>query len=521
MKKRDIIIISLTVLLVCYFFAYPMTIFWDSGHYATYIPILKGNVSFSNWDMVRGIIFPGLIYASQVLFGETSMGILMLSFVFYIIMLVSIYLMINEVLKNQSDKIKKITSILVLLFVILDPLVYGYYHALLTEFIAISISCLMCYLSLKWMNNDFYENKIKYIVYSIVFIGGTVFSWHLKQPYVTITLFPVIIAALLSIIEKHNLKNIGQRLITVFACIICLVCSVKVWNAFLVHKGVNTDSNRNVVAGLGNQLLSGINNYDHDRFTEIADISLLSKEEIKKLEKNPNDYLIITVNNLDGKAIDQELMYAKNGKASSISSFMYIFKQVFTHPLLVLDSYTTTYLAIADFYPKTSYDGGASYVIEKDFNLKHCHENCVIGHSFLNRTSSVFYMPDIYYQNVSNYNQIKLGPVILTAILKVFSYANRFLYKGLMLLLPLLTIGITVSYFKNKKYRNILAPAFIMIWYSFLHTMVHVVTFAYIDRYVSPIYLTTIFALLIYIYYFINRNFKKAEKSTKNKKKKK
>ena len=407
MKKRDIIFIGLTVLLVCYFFAYPMTIFWDSGHYATYIPILKGNVPFSSWDMVRGIIFPGLIYLSQILFGETSMGILMLSFIFYIIMLVSVYLMINEVLKDKSDKIKKITKILVLLFVILDPLIYGYYHALLTEFIAISISSLMCYLSLKWMNKDFFENKIQYIIYSIVFVVGTVFSWHLKQPFVTITLFPVIIAALLSIIQKHNLKNISQRLITIFACIICLVCSVKVWNTFLAHRGVNTNGDRNVVAGLGNQLLSGINNYDHYRYSETVDVSLLSKEELKKLEKNPTDYLIITINNLEGEAIDQELMYAKNGKASSVNSFIYVFKQFFTHPLLVFDSYTTTYLAIADFYPKTSYDGGASYV-EKDFNLKYCHENCTIGHSFLNRTSSVFYMPDIYYQNVSNYNQTKL-----------------------------------------------------------------------------------------------------------------
>ena len=110
--------------------------------------------------------------------------------------------------------------------------------------------------------------------------------------------------------------------------------------------------------------------------------------------------------------------------------------------------------------------------------------------------------------------------MILTAILKIFSYVNRFLYKGLMLLLPLLILGITISYFKNKKYRNILTLAFIMVWYSFLHTMVHVVTFAYIDRYVSPIYLTTILSLLIYIYYFINKRFEKVEISTKVKKKK-
>lgn len=518
MKKKNYLIIALTILLVLYFFAYPMTVFWDSGHYATYIPILKRLVPFSEWDMVRGIVFPGLIYLSQILFGETSMGILTLSFMFYIVMLISIYLMIEEVTKDKSDKFKKLTKIFVLLFVIIDPLVYGYYHALLTEFVAISISCLMCYLSLKWMNIDFFQKKTKYIIYSIVFVAGTVFSWHLKQPYVTITLFPLIIATLLSIIDKHNLKNIFQRLITVFSCIIILVCSIKVWNGFLKYEGVNTKGDRNVVAGLGNQLLSGINNYDHYKYTETADVSLLNEKELKKLEENPTDYLIMTVNNLKGKMIDQELLYAKNGKASSISSLKYIFIQMFKHPILVLDSYKTTYLAIADFYPKTSYDGGATYVVEKDFRITYCHENCVIGHSYLNRTSSVFYMPETYYKNVANYAQIKNGPIIMTAVLRVFSYANRFIYKGLMLILPLLLIAITVSYFKNKKYRKILAPAFIMIWYSFLHTMVHVVTFAYIDRYVSPIYLTTVFSLLLYIYYFYSKKIeqRKSIKKIKN-----
>lgn len=504
MKKKEVLIGIVILLLCIYFISYPMTIFWDSGHYATYIPILKGMSSWANWDIVRGIVFPGMIYISQIIFGETTMGITILSFMFYLVMLLSVYLMINELFKDKNEKFKKIVNILTMVFLIIDPLLFGYFHALLTEFVAISISCLMCYLSWKWIDIDYYKKKKEYIIYTIVFVIGTVVSWHLKQPYVSITFFPVLIATVLSIINNKNKKNVIQRFTTMLMCIIALVCSIKIWNTFLEKKGVDINGDRNVVAGFGEQLVNGIINYKIEKNIENREIKYLSEKEIKKYENKPEQYNIINIYNLNNKLIDQELLYKGNSNISTTNGLLFVVKQLVKHPVLVLDSYLTTYLAIADIYPKVTKDGGVSYEAEKKLNIKYCHENCTIGFSYLNRNSNIFYMPDHYYQNVANYEQVKNTSVILSPILGGLRYFDIITYKIIIAILPFVLIGALVLYFKNKKYKKEMSLAIILLAYSFMHIMVHVVVSANIDRYAAPTYVTILLGYFIYIYCITN-----------------
>ena len=505
MKNKKIIYIVLPLLLIIYYFMIPVSIFWDSGHYMSYVSILEGNMPWSSWDIVRGIIFPLMIRMSNLLFGKTSQGLLILTFLFYLGMLITVKYILDNSLQIKNTKIKKCIYISVFAYLILDPIIYGYYHALLTEFIAMTISLVMCFFSWKWLDIDFFKAKKKYIVYSISFALLTVYSWHLKQPYVSITIFPVITAAIISIFKNRKLKNIIQRLSTVALCIIMLIISMQLWNCFLASNGVELNTDRNVTSSFGNMLLmDGLNNYSTT--DDFENIKFLSKSEKNILKDNKN-YLLIDIHTPNGKLIDQDIVKLNSdGNVSTATAIKYIFTQMFKHPLLVLESYTSNYLAIANIYPKASDDGGVSYYVNKNIDLSYCHENCTIATRITSSSSNIMYMYDDAYQRVANYEQFNSSPRYVRVILLYISKITLNVYKIVLLLLPIfciLTI-VSISKKKNQEHFKLLAMVLILSWYSLLHILVHVATGANIDRYASPAYISTILAIIIYMYYIIS-----------------
>ena len=50
------------------FFSFSILILWDSAHYLSYLSILKGNLKWSTWDPVRGIIFPAILRFTNIIF---------------------------------------------------------------------------------------------------------------------------------------------------------------------------------------------------------------------------------------------------------------------------------------------------------------------------------------------------------------------------------------------------------------------------------------------------------------------
>ncbi len=519
MKKRDWILLGLFLLLFIYFFAIPMNIFWDTGHYMSFVSIFEGSMPWSSWDIVRGAVFPLILHLSNIAFGKTIQGILILSFIFYLIMLLTVKFILDKVLEKEKTKIKTIIYISIFGFIILDPIIYGYYHALLTEFIAITISLVMCYLSWKWIDINFFKNKKNYIIYSLIFFLGTIFSWHLKQPYVTITLFPVIVASIVSALYNRNWKNVCQRIITVLSCVVGLVASIFLWNGFLVSKGIDLNTDRNVTASFGNQLLIGLNNYEIVKnvdFNEIENSEFLSQKEKELLRKENAKYYLININNTKGKTIDQKIIpLNENNNISTITSITFIIKQLFQHPYLVLESYTSNYLAIADIYPKKTNDS-VSYWVEKKLTLDYCHENCSIAVSVVNEKSNISYMLEESYNRVINYEQYNDSPIVIRYLLKGISLITTNVFKLILIILPIVTILSTFSIGKHYKEKDgLLAIISILSWYSLLHVLVHVITGANIDRYASPAYITTLLSIVLYVYYLIkNNNTKKIKKSS-------
>ena len=225
-NKKNIILIAFFIIITVIFFTYQVVITYDSSHYLWLTSLLTPNGDFSTWDVARGPIFPMFIRVCNMLFGQNSNGLLIGMFAFYLLMIFGSYLMYKDTIKDEeclSKKMKFILGILFILLVVINPMIIGYYHTLLTEFIAMTFAVIGCYLAWKWINTDFFENKIKYVIYTISLAILIAIAWQLKQPYVGTILFPVVIAAILSFIRKTNLKNFIQRLVTLIVCGIVLI----------------------------------------------------------------------------------------------------------------------------------------------------------------------------------------------------------------------------------------------------------------------------------------------------------
>ena len=246
-NKKFIAIILAFIGITMMFFTYQVVITHDSSHYIYLSNAFEGNVSFSEWDVGRGPVFPAFIRICNILFGKGTNGLLVGMFAFYILMLIGCYLIYKETIKNDENLGRKMKYFLGLLFtflIVLNPMIIGYYHTLLTEFIAITLAVIGCYLSWKWMNTNFMENKLKYVLYTIVLAILTAISWELKQPNISTIFFPILIAAIISLIRNANWKNLLQRTITILSCIIILLISTKVWNVILEKNGVDMNADR-------------------------------------------------------------------------------------------------------------------------------------------------------------------------------------------------------------------------------------------------------------------------------------
>ena len=501
-KKNYKIIILLIITI--FFFTVPVNIFWDSAHYTSYVSIFEGVLPWKSWDIVRGPIFPLIIHFSNMVFGKTTMGLLITNYLFYLTFLISIYTILNETISKENIKKKKILMTIIMVLFIIDPIIYGYFHSLLTEFIAITLSMLNCYIAWKWVDLDTKNNK-KYLVFtSLYFIVMIPFSWHLKQPYLTITLFPLLLSYILTIIKHRNKSNIIFKTVVVALSFTSLISSIIIWNKFLESKDINLNSDRNITASFGKQLILGLNNYNLE---EEKDYKYLSKKEIKKIETG--NYSLINIYNPNDKLVDQTIIKVDNNKISTKNSIIFILKQLLNHPLLILESYTSNYLALIDIFPKTTSDN-VTYYVDKKIDVNYCHENCSIAFKSYTYGSNISYMLDDARQRVNNYEQVNDIPAISKITLKSLSYVTKYIFKIVFIILPILSICAIISFIKNKN-SKVLEIILILLWYSLLHLLVHTVTGANIDRYASPAYATSILGIILYIYHIIT--FRKSKKT--------
>ena len=508
MKKQYLFIF---LLLTVFYFEYSVTVLWDSAHYMSYVNIFEGVLPWSNWDVVRGPVFPFIIYFGNFVFGKSAQGLIMNTYMYYLIMLIFSYKLLNYFFENIniSKKKKSVWITIIMFLIIINPIIFGFCHSLLTEFVAIALAVLSCYLAVLWVDCDYKQATKKYVFLSIYFVIFTVISWFLKQPYVSVSLFVIIVACFINVFQIRNLKNAFIRFGVVICCIVFLIVSMQGWNAFLRKMGNNPDTDRNPTNSLGNQLIIAVdflkidNNQDEIKSVNYVNYSKLSdkeKSEVKKLIKKKQEYLII--NYYKGNKIKEaDYLLCNNGNVSTFVALKYIFRAFLNHPVRIIDSYLTNYLSLIDIYSTRSEDGVAFYS-NKKFDLNFSSEIEIIAfRPYVYGSSNIFYMLPEMNDRVKNYEQANYTFKGLNFIMRVLGRLYLYLFKLLFLLFPLLFIvSVLVRIFgkNNDKKKCILNLIIILFGFSFLHVMLHVVTGAIIDRYIVPVFIPVFLGFVMF-----------------------
>lgn len=465
-KKKNILIIMVLIILTMMFFTYEVVITYDTSHYLWLTSLLTDEGDFCDWDVARGLVFPLYIRICNMLFGQSTIGVLVGMFIFYITMLVFCYLIYKDTIKNEecfSKKMKYILGFLFFILIVINPILIGFYHTLLTEFFGITLGVVGCYLAWKWLDIDFKENKLKYIIYTILFSLLIVIAWHLKQPYVTTILYPLIIATVLSLIRNINWKNILQRLSTVLFSIIILVLSLNLWNMLLEYKNVELKENRTSGGFFASGLVKGIT----------------------------------------GQCIYTEVEVSSTSEALKIA-----IEKLLTDPKTVFSSYVKNYLATIDIY---QLDQERNVIIENIDLSGAASEIGAIGFRIYNNgNENTFPLSDDLYVYATPYREINKPIFVINWVMTKLKTPVVIAMKITFLCLPILLIGSIVSVFRTKKryqekYIKIIDFITISFGFSFLHIMTHAALAATIDRYTVPAIAPTFIGIILLIYAIVYR----------------
>jgi hypothetical protein len=247
---RNKVFLLLCLIVIVINLLYPVTFTYDSGQYFSYFKILSGELSMENWDPVRGAIFPIYLKIITDLFG-TSINSLVIPVIFFHLLLffIASYFVINS-FDNPSSLSKRTIWILIILvfaFIVVDPLIIGFYHAVLTEYVASTIALLSCLISYLLYKSSKQSERIK-PVFFIIFSILVILAWHLKQPYIGAAIFPLFLVSLFLIVKQKN-RNISFQVIlgNIFV-IFMLIVSIFLWDLILPNIGMAYNQGRNTSA---------------------------------------------------------------------------------------------------------------------------------------------------------------------------------------------------------------------------------------------------------------------------------
>lgn len=528
-KLKKLLSVCFWVLLWIYYSSYAVIVYWDSAHYYSYIPIIEGKVSIQEWDIVRGPVFPYLLYFIKKIFGSNNFSLVIVTFISYAIMIIFVKLILDKLADSISDKKAKFLFYCVtMLLIVINPILFGYYHALLTEFVALTLTIASCYIAWKWIYFDCSKNILKAIGYTLFFVISVLFSWFLKQPYVAVTLFPMLIAIVISVFVNFNLINFIYQIATVVLCAFTLSTSIGAWNSYLDKSGLDLNTNRNVVSNFGSQLAGSSKNVERysdekqEKFEKTyLTNSKLSKEEKEIITKKLNgktNYMAFKIINPNGYCDD--IVVYDIGNRTSISVVQgasIVFKLTKAYPTDVIEGYVTGYLLLSDVYNRTEDTDTWPIGINKTFDLDSNYENMTIGSNIINPKSSIFPMTDELYNGVKGLEVYYNPPIIFQSVLDRDKDFFHRMYSITMLLLPFLFVASLLFRIVNRKKLKEFEKReydllIMLLGFSIMNACVYVFTGSCIDRYQSPALIPMTLSYMIYIKkigFFVKNKIKK------------
>lgn len=522
--KKYFLISGILIVFSFIFFKFKPIFPPDGADYYSYIFIFKGIFPMSVWHIVRGPGFPIVIYLITTFFGESINGILLGLLLLNILLLFSGYSLLSKLIKEENlQKHEKYIWLSYIALVVFNPLIIGYSHTILTESVAPAIIMLTFLISYKWFKISFYENKIKYIIYTIFFGLICTFMWFLKQPYTPVILFILAIMSLFSIIvNKHKILDAVQRLSSIMICIFFILGGILLWNKILEVNNVPIVKDKTSESFLASGLLGGIqgNFKKSEEFicekTYIMNhVSVITATKTKMLEILENDgncqkFILFNVFSRDNKIVAQTTLFKNSYEVTSFEALKFVFQQFIKRPFLVIDSYYKNYMATINLFP--TYINFQNYSTEKEL-VDINNENDSLGLvtykyvpiywwgygteeeklEYKEKVDYIKYMKQYEEWTDENNNYAKIA--------KIISPVYLVLFKIVYFLAPIIAVYSFIQFLRNKYNKLYMIQASLFAT-TFLHTLFHAATGAIIDRYA---YVTFPIALIGIILLFIKK----------------
>ena len=501
--KKFISIILIIFIITFYYFLAPTFILPDTNLYYISLKVLLGVESILSYPVVRGPSLALTLFPFFKLFGNTEISFRICTYIFYIALLITIFYFFkkeiyNKVLKSKQKMYKKIFYTIFIIFIILNPILYGYYHTMLTEFSAITFSIINIVIVSK-INDNKKLTKKNLIINLIYFIFVFIYSWFLKQPYITISFFPLLALLFLKIKNKTNRI---KTLILFIVPIISLLISMKLWDNFLTVSGIKYNAGESTNYYLNKALIDSNTNYEKDNNESIYTKNginnnpyLTEKEKqflINKINKNEKNYIIYYVHNIKNDVIDTEIFIYKGQNFSKREAINFTLGALVKHPIIVVDSYISNYLSSINIYGLHCMNN--YYRPVKKITLFD-GENHGIGLAHLSNIKNNYLGlqggEESLKELIVNYNTYDKYDITV-----FFSYFYLILFKIMYLILPIFWIFILIKVLKkNRQYET----TFLFITFVLMHTLFHTITGAIIDRYIYVTYPAYICGIISFI----------------------
>ncbi len=320
-SKRTAVRIIMIMMVVGVFFSLPVLFTYDSSTYLAYLDFFDGRLPLGQWGKTRGWGFPVFLWLSKRMFGGTAYGISIALFFIYLLFLVYAYRIMFQIEKWKS---KELVVVMVGALFLLNPIFLGYYHLILTEGLAATISCFIVYKVVVYHKRELKGFDLKRMCVMICQVAvSSMFLYFVKQMFFVIPLIAFVLSEILLCVTTK--KRIWKPFLGLICSFCVLISSVGVWNDMI-------DSDED--AALENHSVM-----EQMNISSSAAFSSYLKKGALYFEESGDTILVV-----DDGTIKDKIEY------DSSSSFEYVLKCFFSHPLLLLKGYVDNYLVLANVY---------------------------------------------------------------------------------------------------------------------------------------------------------------------------
>ena len=531
-KIEILVILAIFIVLTYIFFQFRLFVTYDSGKYFEYLWFLDGKFPISQWDPVRGPIYPIVLFIFTKIFGNNHFGVLLGNYLIYIGMIAIAYVILRKVFKEiYNNEVPIYLWVLFVVLFVFNPIMIGYQHLMLTESIIPIVFFVSSLLCIKYYTMTFNKSKKKFIIYSILLCILSSIAYFIKQPFAPVVWMSIFITAVLSGIYLKSWKEFGIKFLIFICSIIFTFAALICWNGIIKlndgndpHNSASSMTARGLIAMPFNFKRELPNSYCNEKFLDSHNLENEDYDKMKSIMQNDDWCEKIEVYNVykSGSSYQKtEIIYKEKEDIGLSESIGFLLKLWFKYPTYSIHSYYENLLTITDLENVASkYDdftpvaGLNAYVERENNDLALVIFNKGYNNVFWDPESDEPVYPEVFKINprddMKDYVTKTSDNERVSVIMKLLSPVAVTLFKFLMTFSVIFMIYSFVKFILHKNISYFVVTLFSGM--AVTNLLFNVLFGANIDRYVYPTY---IFMLLAFIICFADKreyNKKKVEK---------